>query len=126
MDLICERHTLPKELDMEIVEMNNGFCRVEMPLEDKHMNLFGGIHGGSLFSLADTAAGMASRTHGKNAVTLSATFNYLSAAPEGTERIAAEAHTVRKGRTIIVLDTHVYAGEKLLANGSFTFYVTEK
>lgn len=126
MDLISEKTTLPKVLDMEMTEIHEGFCRVDMPLEDKHMNLFGGIHGGSLFSLADNAAGMATRTYVKNAVTLSATFNFLAAAPEGTRNIFAEARVVRRGRTIIVLDTQVYAGEKLIANGSFTFYVTEK
>ena len=126
MDLISQRVTLPKELGVEVKEIREGFCRVEMPLEDKHMNLFGGVHGGSLFTLADTAAGTASRTYGKSAVTLSATFNFLSAAPEGTKRLAAEATVIKQGRTVIVMDTLVFAGEKLIAKGSFSFYVIEK
>lgn len=126
MDLICKRLTLPKELGMEVDEISEGYCRVEMPVEDKHMNLFGGVHGGAIFALADTAAGMASRSYGKNAVTLSSTMNFLAGAPQGTKLLYAEATVVKHGRTVIVMDVLVYAEEKLIANGSFSFFVTDK
>lgn len=126
MDLIHKRPTLSKELGMEVDEIREGYCRVEMPLEEKHMNLFGGVHGGAIFALADTAAGMASRSYGKSAVTLSANMNFLAGAPEGAKTLYAEATVVRQGRTIIVMDVLVYGEERLMANGSITFYVKDR
>lgn len=43
-------------LSMEVRELKEGYARVEVDLEDKHLNPFGGVHGGVYASLIDTAA----------------------------------------------------------------------
>lgn len=43
-------------LNMDIQELGPGHCRVETDLETKHLNCFGGVHGGVYASLIDTAA----------------------------------------------------------------------
>ena len=54
---------------------------------DKHiLNIHGFVHGGALFSLADTAAGAASFTSGRDSVTLSGTINYIK--PEKVENLS--------------------------------------
>lgn len=43
-------------LSMKVEELGIGYSRVLVDLEEKHLNPFGGIHGGVYSSLIDTAA----------------------------------------------------------------------
>lgn len=43
-------------LSMKVKKLSIGYSRVEVNLEKKHLNPFGGIHGGVYSSLIDTAA----------------------------------------------------------------------
>ncbi len=43
-------------LSMKVEELSIGYSRVLVDLEEKHLNPFGGIHGGVYSSLIDTAA----------------------------------------------------------------------
>ncbi|MFQ7536024.1 MAG: PaaI family thioesterase [Clostridium sp.] len=47
--------------DMQVVEVKEGYAKVEMIIDEQILNVHGFVHGGALF-LADTAAGAASFT----------------------------------------------------------------
>ena len=51
--------------DMRVTELRQGYARVEMTIDEHILNIHGFVHGGALFSLADTAAGSASFTTGR-------------------------------------------------------------
>ena len=57
--------------DMQVVEVKEGYAKVEMIIDEQILNVHGFVHGGALYSLADTAAGAASFTSGRDSVTLS-------------------------------------------------------
>ena len=43
-------------LAMSVVDLGPGYSRVELELSNRHLNPFGGVHGGVYTSLIDTAA----------------------------------------------------------------------
>ena len=43
--------------DMQVVEVKEGYAKVEMIIDEQILNVHGFVHGGALYSLADTAAG---------------------------------------------------------------------
>ena len=47
-------------LDMEVLEYQKGYCRSRFAIKPQHLNPLGSIHGGYLFTIADTTAGIAS------------------------------------------------------------------
>ena len=53
---LCNHGHYFRLLSMGVRELGRGYCRVEVELEDKHLNPFGGVHGGVYASLIDTAA----------------------------------------------------------------------
>ncbi|NLL86305.1 MAG: PaaI family thioesterase, partial [Syntrophomonadaceae bacterium] len=53
MDLINQGPFF-KLLSMKVCEIGLGYARVELDLEEKHLNPFGGVHGGVYSSLIDT------------------------------------------------------------------------
>ena len=104
-------------------EVGPGRAVITLKPRPEHMNYRGIVHGGCLFNLADSAAGLAASSRGRCIVTLSSSFNYLLPAKD-TEKIIAEATEVKYGRTIAVYDVTVKSHEgKLLCKGTFDYYV---
>lgn len=113
-----------KEVGMEMLELREGYCRGRIILTEKHNNPMGTVHGGVIFSLADTVGGTAELTYGSKIVTLNSNINYLSPG-KNTEYIEAEAYVVKNGRTTAVVDVMVRNAEgKDIAKVTNTYYKT--
>lgn len=61
------------------------------------------MHGGCIFTLADTIGGSAALTHGVKVVTLDSTIHYLKPALH-TEKLIAEAREIKYGSTVAVYE----------------------
>ena len=88
-------------------------------------NPLGVIHGGALFTLADTVTGTAAYTIGNRpCVTLDSSMQFLAAARG--DRIHCLAKPKKLGRTVLVYDVTLTDGEeRLVASGTFTFFVKQ-
>ncbi len=81
------------------------------------------IHGGLIFSLADTAMGLWVFINGQTGVTANASINYLKKG-KGTKLIATTS-CIKKGRTLSVLETKIKDEEdNLIAIATSTYYIT--
>jgi acyl-CoA thioesterase len=69
-----------------------------MTLKPFHGNMYGMIHGGAMFSLADFVFQAASNSHGAVAVAINASISYIKA-PQ-TEVLYAEATEVSRTRRL--------------------------
>ena len=100
-----------------------GYAKCEIEIKPWHLNVLGVIHGGVLFSLADTASGTAAAASGEYRVpTVSGNINYLRAG-KNTSKITAEAVEVKNGKTFSVCDSKIYDDKgTLLATTTMTFY----
>ncbi len=70
----------------------------------------GFVHGGAVSAIADTAAGYAAVSlmpPGTAALTTEFKINFM--APAGGERIVARGEVVKAGRTLTVVQTHVFS-----------------
>jgi len=70
-------------LGIEILQVDEGYCKVEMTVRDKMTNGFGIAHGGIAYSLADSALAFASGSYGKVAPGLNNQINYLKKVEAG-------------------------------------------
>lgn len=108
---------------MRVCDVRDGFATVEMDVDEQILNIYNKVHGGALFSLADTAAGAASFTCGRESVTLSASINYIRPGTGG--KLTAHATRISSGRTTGVYEVFIYNDqEKLLCSALFTMYFT--
>ena len=107
--------------DMRVTELRRGYARVEMIIDEHILNIHGFVHGGALFSLADTAAGSASFTTGRDSVTLSASITYLSPGRGG--KLIAIGSEVKAGRTTGVYEVFICNDrEDLLCRATITVF----
>ena len=111
-----------KEMGMELVELEEGYCKGKIVLSQKHNNPMGTVHGGLIFGLADTIGGRAAMSYGDKVVTLNSNICYLNPAAK-TEYIEAEANVVRNGRTTAVYDVMIRTAEGVdVAKVTITYY----
>lgn len=107
--------------DMKVMELGEGFARVEMTIDEQILNVHGFVHGGALYSLADTAAGAASFATGRDSVTLTGTINYIKPGKGG--KLIGVATEISHGRTTGVYEVFIYNDQQvLLSRATFTMF----
>lgn len=107
--------------DMKVIEIGEGFARVEMTIDEQILNVHGFVHGGALYSLADTAAGAASFATGRDSVTLTGTINYIKPGKGG--KLIGIATEISHGRTTGVYEVFIYNDDQvLLSRATFTMF----
>lgn len=107
--------------DMKVTELRRGYARVEMIIDQQILNVHGFVHGGALFSLADTAAGAASFATGRDSVTLAGTINYMKPGKGG--KLIGIATEINAGRTTGVYEVFIYNDDEvLLSRATFTMF----
>jgi acyl-CoA thioesterase len=114
---------LPALLGIEVWEAEPGRAVLRLPFSEHLRQSFGAIHGGALFTLADTAAGRAAHSvqpDGMRCVTLEMKINFISSVHN--EDCFAEANVIHQDtNSLIVTATVKAASGKLVAKALATF-----
>lgn len=96
-----------------------------MEVQPEHLNQHGSIHGGYLFLLADTLAGLAALTDGRDYVTQSQSFAFLR--PSGVGTLTARGNVIRRGGSVVVVHVEVRRSDgELVGDGNFNMYALHK
>lgn len=109
-------------LGVETTEVGEGYAKGRLPVTDICMNINHSIHGGCLYTLADTTGGAAAcSVHGFRVATLSGNIEYLRPALD-TKELFSTAQVVKAGKRINVCEVKIY-DEKgtLLVIGLFEY-----
>lgn len=107
-----------------IILMDPGHSLYETEVTEHALNIYGHTHGGYLYTLCDTSAGMAAISTGVNVVTLRADMSYIRPAVKG-DVLRVEGIAIHDGRTTKVVESSVYdQNGKLVCKGTFTMFVT--
>jgi uncharacterized protein (TIGR00369 family) len=118
----CPYFTL---LSMQITDLDWGHSRLEVVVQEKHLQPFGNVHGGVFSSLVDAAAFWAVYTQledGVGMTTVEMKLNYL--APAASGYMIARGRGIRVGKTLCLgeADIENEAG-LLLAHGTATMMI---
>lgn len=71
-----EKDAFPQAVGIRMLEVGTGYARAEMRVTPGLLNFHGLAHGGAIFTLADTAFGLAANTRGP-AVAMQVSINYI-------------------------------------------------
>ncbi|WP_376797086.1 PaaI family thioesterase [Thermogemmatispora sp.] len=130
VEQVNQRPGFGQLLGMRVEAAEQGRGRVRLTVDERLMHPQGLVHGGVIFSLADTAMAMAllaTYPPGTRTGTIEAKINYLRAVRSG--QLLAEAAIIHQGRTTAVLEATVYhlseqgAEERAVARVLSTFYI---
>ena len=95
-------------LDFDIRDGPDGAVVAFLEVDDRHLNPNGIVHGGVVFTLADTAMGRATMAvlgDGQICASIEVSVRYLRPIPGG--RLVATASVLRAGRRIVHLECSI-------------------
>lgn len=87
-----------KWLQVELLEIKEGYSKIKMIVREEMVNGFGITHGGVAFSLADSAFAFACNNRNNLSVALDVTITFLKPVNVGDELIA-EAEEIHNGKS---------------------------
>jgi uncharacterized protein (TIGR00369 family) len=112
-------------LSMQVMGLNWGESRLEILVQEKHLQPFGMVHGGVFASLIDAAAFWAVYTEVPEELgmtTVELKLNYL--APLSAGRMVASGKSLRVGKTLCLGEASILNEEgTLLAHGTSTMMI---
>ena len=110
------------DIGIKILSISEGYAKAEINIEKKHLNPGNSVHGGCIFSLADTVGGTAAWSRGNYVVTSSSNINYLNPAIE-SKRLIGIAKEIKFGKKILVYDVEIWdEKDRLIAKVTNTYY----
>ena len=105
----------------EVVKVMDHYCELEGIITDTSTNHLGIAHGGYIFGLADTAAGIAAMTDERVAVTIDSSIQYLKAG-KGS-KLKAVAKALKVGKSVGFFEVLIYDLEdSLIAKANINYF----
>lgn len=106
---------------IKIRQVTQDSARVSLDIVRESTNIYGVVHGGAYFTMADCCAGLAARSDGRQYVTQDAAVQFVRNTGEG--RVTAQAQVLHRGRRVCLVEVKITdeAGA-LLFNGTFSMY----
>jgi acyl-CoA thioesterase len=96
-----ETESFAQKFGIRLLDLDDGYSKVEMKFTPDMENFLGMAHGGALFALIDAAFETASNSHGTVAVALNMNITYLSPPSLGSGLIAEAREFSRTQRTAV-------------------------
>ncbi len=103
LDTMLERDAFSKWMGLQIDEVGIGYCKLHYVVKDEMLNGFSSIHGGILFSAADSAFAFACNSHGIFAVALDVSISFARPAKTG-DLLVVEAKEIYLGKKTGIYD----------------------
>lgn len=123
--LLKDSHGFMEANNYEILKVEDNYCELLGRVTETSLNHIGIAHGGYIFGLADTAAGIAAMTDRRTAVTISSNIDYLKAANSKT--LKAVASCIKNGKTISFFEVKIFDEEEnLIAKANLTYNYISK
>lgn len=99
-----------RKFGLRLIELEDGYSRVEMLYTPDMENMLGIAHGGAIFALIDEAFETASNSHGTVAVALNLSVTFIASPSKGSKLVAVAREISRTAKTanyeIKVTDDH--------------------
>jgi acyl-CoA thioesterase len=94
-----EKEPFAHKFGIRLVDIDEGYSKVEMNFGPDMENILGMAHGGAIFALIDEAFETASNSHGTIAVALNMNITYISSPSLGSRLIAEAKEYSRTKKT---------------------------
>src|ERR1044071_8924672 len=98
VDKMMDHDAFSQWMDVKVIEIKEGYSKIQMAIRKEMVNGFGIVHGGVPFSLADSAFAFACNNRNNLSVALDVTITFTRAVNVG-DVLVAEAIELHNGRS---------------------------
>ncbi len=113
VDHMMKNDLFSQWLGISIIDIKEGFSKIEMKVRPEMVNGFGIVHGGIAFSLADSAFAFACNNRNVLSVALDTSINFIKPVSVG-DQLTAIAEEIHNGRTTGLYHIGIYNQSKQL------------
>ena len=107
VDHMMEKDRFSQWLGIEVLDVQEGYSKIQMTVRDEMVNGFGIAHGGIAFSLADSALAFACNNRNNLSVALDVTITFTKAV-NVNDVLTAEAKEIHNGKSTGVYLINVF------------------
>lgn len=125
LKLALDAEPFDRHNHVQIVDVDDGWAKVELDIHPETLNRWGIPHGGILFTISDVACGMAILTvRHESCVTVNGSLDFLNAAP-ATGKLTAIGRVNKVGGKMAYCESEVRdESGKLITTGHTVMYFT--
>ena len=126
VSILYEKDAFTQWLGIEIIEVKQGSCMLQMTIRKEMLYGFAIAHGGITYSLADTALAFSSNTQGKKSISIETSISHTESLKEG-DVITASAEEISLSNKIGIYQITIKnQHDKTVALFKGTVYRTSK
>jgi acyl-CoA thioesterase len=117
-------HPYGELIGLTFTKLEKGYSQCTLSIEEKLMNPHGYLHGGVMYSMADTGMGAALYSlleENESCATIEVKIAYFKPVSNGV--LVCNTKVIHKGRSISALDSEITNNEQLVAKASGTFTI---
>lgn len=117
-------HPYADLIGLRITSRTEGECTCEVTYDEKLLNPNLVVHGGVVYSMADTSMGGAVHSvlrEGELCATIEIKITYLR--PAKDQDLFCKSTVLKKGRRVAMLESEIFCGDKLIAKASGSFAI---
>ncbi len=102
-----------QELGIKLESVSKNSATLSLLISKKHLNSHGTVHGGVIYTLADTAFAVASNADGTPSVAINTSITYMKAVKSG--KLIAKVHEFSKNHALgsYIVEIFDHDGEKI-------------
>jgi acyl-CoA thioesterase len=126
INMMYKNDEYSKWLGIKILEVAEGYCKIQMDVRDEMTNGFKICHGGITYSFADSALAFASNTFNKMAVSIETSISHIKPAYVNDILMATTSLKAKTNKTAIYEVNITNQKEELIALFKGTVYIKDK
>ena len=126
VDTMYQNDAFSQWLGIEVVEVKDGYCKLNMTVRKEMLNGFQIAHGGIAYSLADSALAFASNSHGRKSLSVETSISHTVSVKEGNVLTAATEKLALSDKIGVYLITITNQNNQEVAYFKGTVYRTSK
>ena len=126
VDTMYQNDAFSQWLGIEVVDIKDGYCKINMTVRKEMLNGFQIAHGGIAYSLADSALAFASNSHGRKSLSVETSISHTVSVKEGDSLIAVSNEISLSPKIGIYLISIKNQNEQKVALFKGTVYRTSK
>lgn len=111
------------QLGIALTDLGPGWAEGEMEIKEIHCNPLGSVHGGMLFTFADSVGGSAAATRGSWIVTSTSSISFFNAALH-EKKLIAKAKELKAGKNLLTYEIEIFNEKGILIAKSTIEYVS--
>jgi acyl-CoA thioesterase len=126
VDKMMDGDAFSRWLGIEVLEISEGFCKLQMKVRDEMTNGFTIAHGGIAYSLADSCLAFAANSYGIQAVSVETSISHTKKVKSGDVLTASTKEINKSIKTALYYITIINQNKKEIAHFKGTVFRTGK